>query len=65
MMTELTYSTRQRKDTICVDKDAVPIPGSGANEGPALIYLMDAGCNGLPCPPYTPRKALTCAVCSK
>ena len=65
MMTELVTSSRNRKDTICVDKDTVPIPGSGANTNPSVVYLMQANCNGLPCPPYVPKKALTCAVCSK
>ena len=65
MMTESNGTNRHRKDTICVDKDTVPIPGSAAETNPSIIYLMQASCNGLPCPPYVPKKALTCAVCSK
>ena len=65
MMTERNGASRHRKDTICVDKDTVPIPGSAAETNPSIIYLMQASCNGLPCPPYVPKKALTCAVCSK
>ena len=65
MMTESNIAGRHRKDTICVDKDTVPIPGSAANNNPSVVYLMQASCNGLPCPPYNTRKALTCAVCSK
>ena len=26
---------------------------------------MHISCNGLPCPPYVERRALTCAICSK
>ena len=65
MMTELNRASRHRKDTICVDKDTVVIPGSAANTNPSVVYLMQASCNGLRCPPYVPKKALTCAVCSK
>ena len=65
MMTEVNLASRHRKDTICVDKDVVPIAGSAASTDPSVIYLIRAGCNGLPCPPYAPRKALPCAICSK
>ena len=65
MMTEWNYADRQRKDTICVDVDTVPIPGSGPSTDPSVVYLMDANCNGLPCPPYVPKQPLTCAVCTK
>ena len=65
LMTEGEYSDRQRKSTLCVDKDAEAVPGSEAGTDPALIYLMKATCDGLPCPPYNTNMALPCAVCSK
>ena len=65
MATNLQHSTAKRQDTICVDKDAIPIPGSGANTNPSVVYTMHISCNGLPCPPYRERKALTCTICSK
>ena len=49
----------------CVDKDAASVPGSHADINAALIYHVEANCNGLPCPPYDPQKELTCAVCTK
>ena len=65
LMTELERSDRQRKNTLCVDKDAEAVPGSQADTNPAVIYLMRATCDGLPCPPYNTNMALPCAVCSK
>ena len=66
LMTEKSYGNeRQRKDTVCVDKDAEAVPGSGANTDPALVYLTRATYNGLPCPPYDSGRVLPCAVCSK
>jgi hypothetical protein len=67
MMSEWSYpgSGRPRKDTICVDQNAETVVGSGSDTNPSVVYLMDAQCNGLPCPPYAAKKPLTCAVCSK
>ena len=65
LATQLQSPTAQKKDTICLDKDAIPIPGSGASTNPSIVYAMHISCNGLPCPPYRERKALTCAICSK
>ena len=65
LMTDREDSDRQRKDTICMDKDAEAVPGSQANTNPARVYLMRATCDGLPCPPYNTNMALPCAVCSK
>ena len=65
LTTELKYFDRQRKDTLCVDKDAEAVPGSLANTNPSLAYFIRATCDGLPCPPYNTGMALTCAVCSK
>jgi len=49
----------------CVDKNPDSIPGSATNTNPALIYHVEANCNGMACPPYDPQKELTCAVCTK
>ena len=65
LMTDTERSERQRKNTLCVDKDAEAVPGSQAEINPSLVYLMRATCNGLPCPPYNTNMALPCAMCSK
>ena len=65
LMTEIESSDRQRQNTLCVDQEAEAVPGSEANTNPAVVYLMRATCDGLPCPPYNTNMALPCAVCSK
>ena len=65
LMSEGEHFDRHRKGTICVDKDAEAVPGSGADANPSLVFLMKATCDGLPCPPYNTGMALPCAVCSK
>ena len=65
IMTEWTTGNRGgRKDTICVDQDAEAASTKGSGH-PALLYLMQATCIGLNCPPFNSQKPLTCAVCSK
>ena len=65
LMTEMARSEYGRKNTLCVDQDAEAVPESKANTSPAVVYLMRATCDGLPCPPYNTNMALPCAVCSK
>ena len=65
LMSEYQQVDRLRKDTICVDRDAEAIPGLQADTDGAVVYLMKASCNGLPCPPYNSDMVLPCAVCSK
>ena len=49
----------------CMDMNPESVPGSAANVDAVLLYHTEAGCNGLPCPPYDPQKELACAVCTK
>ena len=63
---EHTVSGRRRKDTICVDVNAVSGGGEGYTPSSCACF-MDVKCynKGHACPPYAERKPLTCAVCSK
>ena len=54
-----------RKDFICVDREADAIPGSGADTGGATLHPVASTCNGIPCPPYVTNKYITCVVCTK
>ncbi len=49
----------------CVDKDPDAVPGENANTNPAVMYHVEAVCNGIDCPPYHAEKELTCVVCTK
>ena len=65
IMTEYTGSNRGgRRDTICVDQDAEAAATKSSGH-PAMLFLMQATCIGLNCPPFNSQKPLTCVVCSK
>ena len=63
LMTE--HRHHHRKSFECVDKKpkSLQIPGAALNG--TFFSLIEATCNGIPCPPYDPKKELTCAVCTK
>ena len=58
------HRTHKRSNFICVDEDMEPLSGSSANTNGALMYHVEANCNGLPCGPYN-HKELNCVVCTK
>ena len=64
IMTEYTQNGRGRRDTICVDQDD-EAAATKSSAHPAMLYLMQATCIGLNCPPFNSQKPLTCVVCSK
>ncbi|XP_067943374.1 short-chain collagen C4-like [Watersipora subatra] len=50
----------------CVDANPEYMEGEGANNKGALFYFNRASCDrAVPCPPYKPKKAITCVVCTK
>ncbi len=59
------HRTHNRGSFVCVDKDIDSIPGSAIAVGMVLLYHVEATCTGIDCPPYDPKKELTCAVCTK
>ena len=65
LMTEADdYSDHHRSSYRCVDYDYQTIPGSAMNTDGALLYHVEATCNGLDCPPYNPENVLSCVVCT-
>ena len=59
------HYSHHRNTFECVDKDQQSIGGSHANVNGALLYHVEATCNGIDCPPFDPAKELNCAVCTK
>ena len=49
----------------CVDSLPDTIPGTQSDVAGAHFNFVVASCNGLPCGPYDPKKAITCSVCTK
>ena len=64
LMTE-RYSHKRNSVYECVDKNAVGIPGSSADNNGALFNYVQAKCSNGLCPPYDESKELACVVCTK
>ena len=52
-------------DYYCVDNDAKALTGGAAHQNGKLLYLVEARCGSLKCPPYKNGWELACVVCSK
>jgi len=67
LMSAPSIRTLQDRRTMfeCVDRNPDSVPGTAANTHGAVLYPVEANCNGMACPPYDPQKELTCAVCTK
>lgn len=49
---------------ICVDSEPEFVPNGGEYKLHHILYLMEAQCGSLPCPPYVQGRELACVVCS-
>ena len=61
------YTSHQRGEFICMDREMEAEPGTMGDENGAVFYLTEARClagGGLPCGPYIDGHELTCAVCT-
>ncbi|XP_052775894.1 short-chain collagen C4-like [Mya arenaria] len=52
-------------DHICVDGRPEFLQHGGTNDNQNILYLVEAQCGSLPCPPYVQGRELACIVCSK
>ena len=59
------YGSGGRQSAKCLDGNPEFLNGEARNSNGALFFLVEAVCNGIRCPPYDPRKELTCVVCTK
>ena len=50
---------------ICTDVNPVGVLHGGASDHQNVLYLVEARCGSLPCPPYVEGREVACAVCSK
>jgi len=49
---------------ICVDFEPNFLPRGSANDDGHLLFLVEAICGSLPCPPYVHGRELACVVCT-
>ena len=59
------YHTYKGSDFICVSSGMEASHSGNTNENGGLLYVVEAQCGSLPCPPYVGGYELTCAVCTK
>ena len=59
------YHTHKGTDFICVSSDPEAADGGHANQDGGLLYVVEAQCGSLPCPPYVSGHELSCVVCTK
>ena len=66
IMTTYIGKGRGRGTFECIDEDQESLPGNGLQDSHAFYFHhVEAGCAGIPCPPYNPNKELNCVVCTK
>lgn len=49
----------------CVDSHPDTLHGGSSDKDGRLLYLVEAACGSLKCPPYVAGREMVCAVCSK
>ncbi len=66
LMSDATkWSDHYRTMFECVDNNPDAVPGESGSTWPAVMFHVEAVCDGLDCPPYDPAKEFTCVVCTK
>ena len=66
IMTTYNGPKRGRGTFECIDEDQESIPGNTVRDSHTFVlHHVEAGCAGLPCPPYDPSKELNCVICTK
>jgi len=59
------YGHASAIEYICVDRHPETAKGSsGGDQNGNLLYMVEATCGALKCPPYHKDKEVTCVVCS-
>ena len=54
-----------RSHFICMDGSPESDPAGFRDENGVMFYNVEGVCGSLPCPPYVPRREITCVVCTK
>ena len=65
LVANLEQPGRGAYQSICLDKDPDFAPSGVGSGDEHVIYLTEAKCGSLPCPPYIDNAEIACAVCSK
>jgi len=58
------YMFKSVADYVCVDRHPETLAGGSSDQDGNVLYMVEATCGALKCPPYNNDKELTCVVCS-
>ena len=59
------FGHSNNKNFECLDSSPEAVPKGNTNDDQSIVYLVEAKCGSLPCPPYVEGREIACAVCSK
>ena len=59
------HHSSRNAEFVCVSSGMEVRAGGSASYNEGLLYVVEARCGALPCPPYTDGYELTCVVCTK
>ena len=49
----------------CLDANPKTVPHGEVDHNDCVLYVVEAKCGSLPCPPYVEGREIACTVCSK
>jgi hypothetical protein len=58
------HYTHKNSDFVCVDDAMEVLHGGSENHFGGLLYVVEAVCGSLKCPPYEAGKEIICSICT-
>ena len=59
------YYAHKAATYICVDFETEEVNGGHENKNGGLLYIVEAYCGSLKCPPYEHGYEILCSVCTR
>ena len=59
------HSTHKGAEYVCASNNPEPSHSGHTNDNGGMLYVVEAQCGSLPCPPYVSGHELSCVVCTK
>lgn len=60
-----SHTHSNNKNYECLDGAPEAVPKGNTNDDQSILYLVEAKCGSLPCPPYVEGREIACVVCSR
>ena len=59
------HHTHKQSEFICVANNPEVLDGGNTNQNGGLLYVVEAVCGSLKCPPYINGYEIVCVMCTK